>query len=118
MGEDRSMTKSVDDIKARTAKAMMEKELQENVRKLALARGYRYYHTHRSEHSPSGFPDCVLIRNNASGGRLIFAELKREGKDPTPDQQAWLDDLDQLDNEAYVWHPSDWLSGEIDRILT
>ncbi len=83
----------------------------------------------------AGFPDLVLLR----GVRLIFAELKADGKYPTPAQREWLDELrgvgeavdgavgraqvvvvDDPDTpepsvEAYVWRPKDW--DEIERVL-
>ena len=59
-----------------------------------------------------GFPDLVLARQ----GRLIFAELKREGRKPTPPQQGWLEVLATCAGvEVYLWTPADW--GEIVRIL-
>ena len=76
--------------------------------------GWRYYHTRNSKGSDYGFPDIVLV--HAKKQRLIFAELKAEGKEPTEDQQEWLDDLTAVRMalkefkvclEVYVWHPSD-----------
>jgi hypothetical protein len=53
----------------------------------------------------AGFPDIVLARD----GRIIFAELKRTGGRPTPQQQMWLETLAQCDGvEVYVWNPNDW----------
>ena len=60
----------------------------------------------------AGFPDLVLVRR----GRVIFAELKRDDKEPTPEQQKWLDELLEplSDNmygspvESVCWHPADW----------
>lgn len=95
------------------AKAMTEKQLQEVVRRIALLRGWRYYHTHRSQHSPAGFPDCTLAR----GPRLVFAELKRQGGKVTTEQQAWLDDLTAASVEVYTWRPADLLDGTIDAVL-
>jgi hypothetical protein len=50
-----------------------------------------------------GFPDLVLVR----GDRLIFAELKRDGAKPSPDQREWLEALDPTPAEVYVWRPRD-----------
>lgn len=88
-----------------------EKDFEGQIRDLAKLFNWKYYHTWRSIHSPAGFPDCVMVRPP----RLLFAELKREGKDPTPAQQEWLDILRQcapiLDiipiPEVYLWRPSD-----------
>jgi len=40
------------------------------------------YHTRFSTQSEPGFPDLVLV--NTRQQRVIFAELKRDGEDPTP----------------------------------
>lgn len=70
----------------------------------------------------AGFPDLCMVRR----GRVIFAELKMEGKEPTDEQQKWLEagllplpDLEQANRvfvKAVCWHPSDW--DMIVRILT
>lgn len=95
------------------AKAMPEEALQEQVRQMALMLGWLYYHTHNSRHSPAGFPDCVMVKEE----RLIFAELKRWDKNPTPVQYEWLDALGNASQEAYVWRPQDLLDGTIERTL-
>lgn len=96
------------------ARAMLESELQENVRSAFVADGWRYFHTYRSERSPAGFPDVIALKD----GRIIFAELKREGKSPTKEQQAWLDEAAKVEAaETYVWRPSDWLNGSIAKII-
>lgn len=124
------------------ARAMTEAQLLDAVlgtpRKpgLALALGWRGYHTHRSQHSPAGFPDLALVKD----GRLVFAELKTERGKTTDDQDAWLEDLgmvaasavnvDSLTDdshadrviadpvvEVYLWRPTDLLDGTIGRIL-
>jgi hypothetical protein len=45
-----------------------------------------------------GFPDLVLAKD----GNVIFAELKADGKKPTPEQQNWIKRV-----HASVWYPSD-----------
>jgi hypothetical protein len=106
---------------------MLEDELQEQIRKLARTFGWKYYHTHNSRRSPEGFPDVVLVR----AGVLIFAELKREGLNPTRAQKSWIDALGEVEDacidlmgglfgpyrplKVFVWRPSDL--PEIERIL-
>lgn len=104
---------------------------------LAGTLGWLGYHTHRSDRSPAGFPDLVLVRR----GRLIFAELKRQDRKakPTPAQDAWLDELElvtrHVEHDAawsevawpdgdngpavgvYLWRPEDLLDGSIESIL-
>jgi hypothetical protein len=73
------------------------------------------YHTMRSKGSRAGFPDRVLVH----GGRLIFAELKREKGVATPltdEQRRWLDALAGAGCECYLWRPSDF--EEIARVLS
>ena len=73
-----------------------------------------------------GFPDLILVR----AGRLVLAELKRTGGQPTYEQWAWLALAQGYDPEtdwitlsaslrrgtsgyiraveAHLWRPSDW----------
>lgn len=71
------------------ARTMTERQLEATVAAMARARGWRRYHTHRSDRSPAGFPDDVLVRD----GRLLFLELKTEGGKLAPAQEEWLRDL-------------------------
>ena len=138
---------NADEYRRAQARAMTEAQLLEAVlgtpRRpgLALALGWLGYHTHRSQHSPAGFPDLALVHPRA--GRLIFAELKRErrGKrdDPTEVQLEWLNALNTVGDAitgdlveelgawpaeqrptrviALTWRPSDLLSGVIEANL-
>lgn len=81
-----------------------ERALQELVRQACGVQGFLYYHTHRSQPSPAGFPDTIAIR----GERLIVAELKRAGQEPSQEQARWLEAFRQVQViETYVWHPED-----------
>lgn len=108
-----------------------EADLDAFVRRTALSLGFMAYHTHTSLYSESGFPDWVLAKPSPEGrGRLILAELKREGKLPTPGhwgrgrrrrwltgQTDWLRALSRCAGvEAYWWVPSD--VSDITEILT
>lgn len=79
---------------------MLEKDWQKQVIELATTLGFRYYHTHRSEKSPSGFPDLVLV-----GRRVVYLELKREKTQPTPAQRDWLTALHDAGAEVYLARP-------------
>lgn len=83
---------------------MTEKDLLNNIRELARLLRWLDYHTWTSIHSPRGFPDLVLVRPP----RIIFAELKSSGRNPTPAQQEWLDALRRCGLEVYLWRPEDW----------
>ncbi len=94
-----------------------EKQFEAQVKDLAKLFGWRYYHTWRSIHSPAGFPDVVMVRPP----RLIFSELKSEKGKPSPEQEAWLEDLRECHilvdiigkdemymPEVYLWRPRDF----------
>ncbi len=56
-------------------------------------------------------------RTIAGAGGVLVRELKREGKNPTREQQQWLDFLAAAGIDAGVWRPSDLVSGRIAREL-
>lgn len=87
-----------------------ERSFQAQVVKLAELLGWRWYHTHRSDRSPAGFPDLVLVRPAGRGrsGRVVFVELKAQRTPVTLDQRSWLQDLVEAEAEVYLWRPSDW----------
>ena len=79
-----------------------EKQFEAQVKDLAKRLGWKYYHTWRSIHSPAGFPDCVFARE-----RVVYAELKTDKGQPTPDQYEWLCALAEAGQEVYLWRPDD-----------
>jgi hypothetical protein len=91
------------------AAVMSEDDLDARVRKMAADLGLLRYHTHDSRRSASGWPDLVLVGPRG----VLYRELKREGKKPTPAQQVWLDALQAAGANATTWRPSDLLSGRI-----
>ena len=107
------MTVTREELWALQAKAMTERDLQAAGDKIAKDAGWLCYHTWRSTHSPSGFPDSVYLR----GWRGIVVEYKREGKDATTAQHEWLTAFTRTGFQAYLWHPSDLLSGRIAEAL-
>lgn len=87
-----------------TGDSSRERELQELVRQACGLHGWLYYHTHRSQHSPAGFPDVVALR----GERLVAAEIKREGQAPTPAQTRGLAAFKAVRIvDVYLWTPAD-----------
>lgn len=70
--------------------------------------GWRYYHTHRSDRSTAGFPDLVLVRSRHPRPRVLFVELKADRTKVTDAQRAWIADLRDCGQEAYVFRPRDW----------
>lgn len=95
--------------------AMSEDELLANIKILAPLTGWRFYHTHNSQHSVAGFPDVVLL--SVSQRRLIYAELKRENGRQTPAQEYWASDLRTLGCEFALWRPRHWFDDTIRRVL-
>ena len=65
-------------------KLMSEADLQSQVTELAEKTGWLFYHTYRSDRSPAGFPDLVLVRPP----RLLFVELKKQKAKRTPAQDV------------------------------
>lgn len=88
-----------------------ERSFQATVIKYAELMGWRYYHTHRSDRSPAGFPDLVLVRRP----RVVFIELKAERGKVSDAQRAWIAELRACEQEAYIFRPQHW--AEIERIL-
>ena len=93
-----------------------EAEFQRQVLQLARYCGWRRAHFRVArtakgwrtavEGDGAGFPDLILI--HAQRGRLIVAELKRDGEAPTAEQQAWLMAWAEVGAETFVWRPADW----------
>lgn len=93
----------------------MEAQLQEHLRRRCrdVYKRVLYFHAHRSQYSPAGYPDTTLV----GPARMAYAELKRCGHKPTPAQRTWIEALRRVGQDVYVWTPLDLLSGEIDRVL-
>lgn len=89
--------------------AMTEAELAEQIRQYARTLGMLRFHTYDSRRSEAGFPDEVLVGNR----RVLFRELKRQGKNPTPAQQQWITRMEAAGLDVDVWRPEDLLSGRI-----
>lgn len=93
-----------------------EKAFMGQVVQLAKLRGWTAYHHLHSRGTQAGWPDLVFVRGPKYATRVLIAELKREGKAPTPDQAATLDALaHHLPGLVHLWTPADW--PEIERLL-
>lgn len=79
-----------------------EEQFQAWVIEQAKAHGWRHYHTRNSRKSVAGFFDLVLVRE-----RVLWVELKLEGKSPDAAQLNWIEDVAATGGEVYVWRPSD-----------
>jgi hypothetical protein len=114
---------------------LTENQLLENIigkKGLAPVFGWRSLHLRpariKDDHAPDGFSWRTAVQGDGAGWpdlvlckppRLIFAELKREGEEPTADQIAWLDAFAAIEVvETYLWTTSEEDWQEIQEILT
>lgn len=101
----------------------VERAIVDAIKSLPPAYAVLRNHTHRSEHSPAGWPDDTL--GSLRTGLLIHRENKRAGKKPTPAQQAWMRMLAMATPDigtgprrvpgVDVWTSADILNGRITR---
>lgn len=107
--KDRFLSMNLEEYRASES----ELSFQRWVEGLARRHGWRLYHANVSIRDERGFPDLVLTRT----GRLIFAELKKEGGKTSLDQEGWLEDLRAAPGppEVYLWYPHQ--RDEIEQIL-
>jgi hypothetical protein len=93
-----------------------EAQWQEQVTKLAETLGYLWVHfrpaqTAHGWRTPvqgalgKGWPDLVLV--HPRHGRVVFAELKREGETLSTEQTAVLLALSDAGADVHVWWPRD-----------
>jgi hypothetical protein len=91
---------------------------------LARVYGFRIAHfrpamTSRGMRTPvsadgAGFPDLVMTK----GSRLLVVELKADNAARVPVEQiAWLQAFRDAGAEAWIWRPSHWHDGTIEREL-
>lgn len=92
---------------------MTEDDLEAAVEQLARTFRWLAYHTRRSDRSPEGFPDLVMLR----GGRLVVRELKIGRNQPTPKQREWLAAFEAAGVDVGVWTDDDWRDGTIEEHL-
>lgn len=83
-----------------------EADFQAELIRAAKRMGWRAYHTHDSRRSEEGFPDLVLASRTQR--RVIYAELKRPGEDPTEAQAWWGETLTAAGEEYHLWRYADW----------
>lgn len=105
--------------------AISESLLEQSILELARLTGWNAHHVRDSRHvlmGDVGFPDWVYAKD----GRVIIAELKSEDGKLSLAQELWLNSLgwrpeSQWDQvwrlQVYVWRPSDWTSGAIERVF-
>lgn len=84
--------------------AASEKEFQHSVVDLAKIGGWLVHHGTASSRTDNGFPDLVLIWK----GCVIYAELKAEDGELTPEQEIWREWLENAGQAYFLWKPTDW----------
>jgi VRR-NUC domain len=81
-----------------------EARFQRQIIDYAELMGWRCYFTYRSNHSPVGFPDLVLVRRP----RVVWIEVKTERGRLSDAQRAWINELADCGQEVHVVRPSQW----------
>ena len=80
---------------------MTESEFQKQVTDLCDWLRLKWHHETDSRRSKAGFPDLVIC----GPGGVIFAELKTKAGRLRPEQQEWIEALEEAGQEVYVWRP-------------
>jgi len=101
---------------------MSEATLQAGVIELAHVYGFMVHHDLPSQRSngswstlvsgDTGFPDLILAKE----GRVLAIELKSEKGAQSLAQKDWQRELGD-GVEYYLWKPTDWNNGTVERIL-
>jgi hypothetical protein len=110
----------VEEGKKQQATAMSEKELSANVIDAALKLGWLVacWPTSAAPWSRTGtypgIPDAEFVHPK---GYYLKMEFKRQKGRLSMHQQRWIKHLLNAGIETYVIRPSDWLSGEVERML-
>lgn len=74
------------------------------VKREAVAEGWRVYHTFDPRNSDAGFPDLIMLR----GDVLLVVELKRDKTHTSPAQVEWLRAFAKVRVvHVGVWRPKD-----------
>lgn len=106
---------AVVDSRALLDEQVAEAQLQADVLDLANRLRFACHHCYDSRlcGPHAGMPDLILVGH----GRLIFAELKRQGGYESTRQRGWRFALQAAGAEVYIWRPRDWSNGTIERVL-
>lgn len=61
----------------------------------------------------AGFTDLVI----AGVGGVVFAELKNDVHQPTPEQMTWMGTLEEGGASVFLWRPKQWFDKSIEATL-
>jgi hypothetical protein len=93
---------------------MTETELRRAVIAAARRLGLLVHHCTAAERCiGKGLPDLIIV----GPGGLAVAELKSEDGNTTESQDDWLRTLAIAGVHVYLWRPTSWTSGRIERVL-
>lgn len=96
------------------ASLMSENELQDRIRSMCDSLHLAVQHIADARRCwLTGWPDLTII-----GSEIIFAELKSQTGQPSPDQHRVRQLLERAGARWVLWRPEHLLSGEIARELT
>lgn len=118
---DRAAATLAKEQKPTKAKPILEADFMRAVTDLATAHKWQWVHWLPGQHRDSwrttyrgslgkGFPDLMMVR----GKELLFVELKRDGANPSAEQNLVLAVLGNV-GRSFVWRPADF--DEIEEIL-
>ena len=101
---------------------MDESTLQKAVIELAQRHGWKVMHplpgrtkkgwSTATQGDGRGYPDLTLVRE-----RLMWVELKAEGKYLSAEQKMWRDWIIAAGGEWHLIRPLQWFDGTVDRVL-
>lgn len=92
---------------------MKEAEFAQRIEETMAYLGLRWHHETDSRKSKAGFPDYCIVGPDG----IMFLEIKSDKGKPSPQQEAWITDLDWVAGLtrggtdaviAYIAWPKDW----------
>lgn len=102
-------------VRPARASGPSEADFQRAVIAFAERHGWRVFSLPDSRRvTAAGWPDLAFARDDRPA---MFAELKRSGEVPRPEQVWWLDRLRRAGAEVFVWRPDAESWAEIERVL-
>lgn len=103
---------------------MSEKALQNAIAEMAQTLGYLVFHARPAmnkdgtwvtpvKYDGKGYPDLTIVGHD----KVLFVEVKSAKGVVSPEQAAWIEEMQKTSNYAAVWYPSDWRDGYIETVL-
>lgn len=73
-----------------------------------IRKGMGYIRIKNISTQGTGYPDLTLV-----GDRILYRELKQDGRYPTPEQRNWGERITAAGGDFAIWRPKDLRSGLI-----